>query len=199
MPRTILWDLMDTLVRDPFFTHMPGFFGLTLEQLIAQKHPTAWRDFELGRIGEEELYARFFRDRRPIDGPGLRAHMQSGYSWIEGIPELLEQLAARQVPMHLLSNYPPWYRLCDAQLGVSRLVAPSFVSCNTGVRKPDPEAYLGASRALGVAPNECLFVDDRAPNCDAARAVGMDAVRFEGSVPALREALYRRGLLEAPA
>ena len=101
----------------------------------------------------------------------------------------------RGVPMHLLSNYPPWYQLCDRRLGVTRWVRPSFVSCHTGVRKPDTEAYLGPCRELGVAPADCLFVDDREPNVAAARELGLDALRFDGDVTALRAALRERGLL----
>ncbi len=193
--QVILWDLMDTLVRDPFFTHMPAFFGMSLEQLVRAKHPHSWREFELGRISEDELYASFFRDGRSIDGPGLKRAMRSGYAWIDGMAPLLGELRDRGVQMHLLSNYPAWYQLCDERLGVCALVAPSFVSCRTGVRKPDAAAYLGASAALGRSPAQCLFVDDRGPNCEAARAVGMDAQHFDGDVAALRAELARRGLL----
>jgi HAD superfamily hydrolase (TIGR01509 family) len=195
MPEVILWDLMDTLVRDPFFTHMPGFFGLSFEQLVESKHPTTWGEFELGRISELELYARFFRDGRVIDGEGLKSHMRAAYRWIDGMEAVLRELQARRIEMHLLSNYPEWYRLCDEQLGVFGLVQPSFVSCKTGVRKPAADAYLGACRALDKTPAQCLFVDDREANCIAARAVGMDALRFDGDLPALRRELATRRLL----
>jgi FMN phosphatase YigB (HAD superfamily) len=194
-PRVVLWDLMDTLVRDPFFTHMAGHFGLTHAQLMQQKHPTAWRDFELGLIDEETLYQRFFADGREIDGPGLKRTMLDAYAWIDGIPQLLAALAGRGVSMHLLSNYPPWFEPLCRRLGVDELVAPSFVSCRTGVRKPDPEAYLGAARTLGVTQAECLFVDDREVNVKAAKATGMQALHFRGDVSALRVELAACGLL----
>jgi len=38
----------DTLVRDPFFKQMPSFFNMTFEQLMRDKHPTAWIEFETG-------------------------------------------------------------------------------------------------------------------------------------------------------
>jgi HAD superfamily hydrolase (TIGR01509 family) len=186
---------MDTLVRDPFFTHMAPFFGLSFEQLIQEKHPTTWAEFECAQIGETELFARFFRDRRAIDGEGFKQHVRGAYRWIEGIEALLDELAAREVEMHLLSNYPEWYRLCDEHLGVSRWVQPTFVSCRTGVRKPSAEAYLGACRALGRAPEQCLFIDDRELNCSAARALGLDTHRFDGDLVGLRQALVERGLL----
>jgi len=193
--RIILWDLMDTLVSDPFFRHMPEFFGLTLEELMEQKHPTAWVEFELGEITEAELAAKFFRDGRSFDLAAFKQHIASGYEWLDGMRELVRELHAREVPMHLLSNYPPWYTLCTKRLDITRYVAPTFVSCNTKVRKPDAAAYLGPARALGVAPEVCLFVDDREKNCSAARAVGMPAFRFQRDVPALRRELVEHGLL----
>ncbi len=195
MAKVILWDIMDTLVRDPFFTHMPSFLGLSFDELLAKKHPTAWGEFELGKLREEELYARFFRDGTRIDGPGLKQHMADAYCWLPGIESLLVELRERGVPMHALSNYPNWYQLIDERLALSRYVELSFVSCNTGVRKPAPGAFVTACETLGLPPAACLFVDDRAVNCDAARALGLPSVHFRGDVAALRAELVRHGLL----
>ncbi len=57
---------------DPFFQDMPKFFGMPFKQLLAEKHPTAWIEFECGAITEEELLAKFFADGRHVDGPALR-------------------------------------------------------------------------------------------------------------------------------
>ncbi len=186
--KILLLDIMDTVVWDPFATEEPAFFGLTLKALQCQKDPTAWVEFELGEIDEEEYFRRFFTDRRTVDGEGLKDTFRRAYQWVEGMEDLLRELHGCGQPIHALSNYPPWYRLIDEALGVGRYLEWSFVSCHTGVRKPTPTAYLGAAEALGVDPGECLFVDDRQLNCDAAAAVGMSAVRFTGA-PALRQAL----------
>ena len=85
MAEVILWDVMDTLVRDPFFTHMPGFFGHSFEGLIKRLRRGTWVEFELGGMEEAEFYARFFADGSPIDGPGLKRCMGEAYAWIEGI------------------------------------------------------------------------------------------------------------------
>lgn len=193
--KIILWDLMDTLVSDPFFRHMPEFFGLSLEQLIEQKHPSAWVEFERGEIDEAQLAQKFFKDGRAFDMAAFKEHIATGYAWLDGMDALVAELHTAGVPMHLLSNYPPWYRLCTDRLELTRYVEPTFVSCNTGVRKPEPEAYWGPCRALGVAPEACLFVDDREKNCAAARAIGMPAFRFQRDVAALRHELQVHGLL----
>lgn len=197
-PRVLLWDVMDTLVHDPFREVMPAFFGMNFRELLRAKSPTAWLEFERGETNEAEYFARAFTDARAFDGPGFREAMVAGYAWLPGMEALLSRLAehchATGAEMHALSNYPVWYERLDARLGVSRYLTWRFVSCRTGVRKPAPAAYLGAAAACGATPEACLFIDDRAENVDAALAVGMDAFRF---IDAARttEALVRRGVL----
>jgi len=193
-PRALLLDVMGTLVHDPFYVEVPAFFGMTLAQLVEAKHPKTWVRFEEGAVGEAWALANFFADARPFDHAGLERSMRAAYRWLEGMEELLADLVARGVALHALSNYSPWYRWIEEELGLSRYIAWSFVSCDTGLRKPAREAFLGATRALGIAPGACLLVDDRAENCRAAREVGMAAVEFAGAA-ALRAELARRGLV----
>jgi FMN hydrolase / 5-amino-6-(5-phospho-D-ribitylamino)uracil phosphatase len=194
-PRAILWDVMDTLVVDPFRHVMPGFFGMTLKQMLEQKHPTAWGRFERNELSEADFLATFFADGRVYDSAGFKAAIRSSYEWIDGIEPLLGRLRARGVDMHTLSNYPAWYAWIEERLEVSRYVRWSFVSCNTGIRKPDARAYEHAAKELGLPPAEVLFIDDRAQNCEAARAIGMAAIHFRGDVAELDRALAASGLL----
>jgi HAD superfamily hydrolase (TIGR01509 family) len=190
----VLFDVMGTLVHDPFFVEVPAFFGTDLRTLVQHKHPTAWVDFELGTIDENELGRRFFADERELDVGGLKAAMVEAYRWLPGIEDLLERLQTRGVAMHVLSNYPCWYRLIEDKLRISRYLPWTFVSCHTGARKPDLAAYRNAAAHLGVSCDACLFVDDRALNCQGARAVGMHAIEFTDA-DALGRELHARGLL----
>jgi len=190
----VLIDVMDTLVAEPFFTAVPAALGLTREELLAAKHPTSWIEFELGRIEEAEYFRRFFRDGRAVDAAALRGAIVAGYRWLPGMEALLADLCAAGAELHALSNYPDWWRLIEERLRLSRYLRWTFVSCRTGVRKPDPECFLGAARALGVPPARCLFIDDRRANVAAAEAVGMPAVLFTDAA-SLRAALVARGVL----
>ena len=56
------------------------------------------------------------------------------------------------------------------------------------MRKPDPAIYeLTLERLGGGAPSDCVFLDDLDVNCEAARELGMTAVRFESNDQALAE------------
>ena len=53
----------------------------------------------------------------------------------------------------------------------------------TGVLKPDPQAYLGCLQALGLTPEDAVFVDDQARNVDGARRLGIPTVAFDVTRP----------------
>jgi len=60
-----------------------------------------------------------------------------------------------------------------------------------GVSKPAPEPYLAVAAALGVPPQDCLFIDDIPANLGGAEAVGMGTHHFSvldpaGSLASLR-------------
>ena len=194
MSAIILLDVMETLVTEPYYRAMPGFFGMSLEQLREAKHPTSWIEFEEGRLTEAEYVPLFFRDGRPVDAEGLRRCVTEAYDWLDGMQQLLADLKAAGHSMHALSNYPVWYQLIEGKLRLSRYLDWSFVSCRTGVRKPDRRAFLGAAEALQVPPGKCLFIDDQVRNVKAARSVGMDAIHRQNAAQ-VRKELVQRGLL----
>jgi HAD superfamily hydrolase (TIGR01509 family) len=192
--RALLFDVMATLVYEPFYEVVPAALGMTLEELLPQLRRNAWVDFEHARTDEETFLSRFFADGRAFDHAALKASMVKAYAWLDGMEELLAELRAAGQEMHLLSNYPEWYQLIEEKLRISRYAPWTFVSCRTGVRKPHPDAYLGAARHFGVEPEALLFIDDREVNCQGARDVGMDAILFEDA-PSLRAKLRARGVV----
>jgi putative hydrolase of the HAD superfamily len=66
------------------------------------------------------------------------------------------------------------------------------ISGEVGLHKPQPEIYLLGAERTGVAPAECVFVDDLRENCEGAEAVGMTVVLHRGAdttVPELERLL----------
>ena len=61
-----------------------------------------------------------------------------------------------------------------------------YASWQIGRRKPNPNAFLWVARAMDVAPERILFLDDSAANVAGARAAGMQAAHVTG------EAVTRR-------
>ncbi|PTL78257.1 HAD family hydrolase [Vitiosangium sp. GDMCC 1.1324] len=88
----------------------------------------------------------------------------------------LEQARRRGYRVGVLSNFT----LLDLPgsleaLGLGELVDAALSAAMIGTAKPAPEAYQAITRALGVAPEACLFIDDRPECVEGARRVGMRA------------------------
>ena len=60
-------------------------------------------------------------------------------------------------------------------------------SAFVGMRKPEPGIYELTLERLGLAGEECLFIDDLEVNCEAAKEHGIVPIRFETTAQAIAE------------
>lgn len=108
---------------------------------------------------------------------------------------ILEQLArSGKYLLATLNNEPRelnQHRI--EQFGLRRNFIAFFSSCYLGARKPDEAIYRLALQVTQRAPEECVFIDDRAPNLECARRLGMGAIHFQNAAQ-LREELGRHGV-----
>lgn len=102
--------------------------------------------------------------------------------------ELLDYLTVLRgegVPLALLTNnvreWGPYWR---AMFPVDDLFEVVVDSAYVGIRKPDEEIYRMTCERFGRPPEACAFIDDFAHNCEAAAAVGLHPVWYQGDVPA---------------
>lgn len=61
------------------------------------------------------------------------------------------------------------------------------ISGQVGVRKPAPEMYLRGAQSVGLAPEQCVYVDDIAGNLKPARELGMTTVHHVATTTTLDE------------
>jgi putative hydrolase of the HAD superfamily len=88
----------------------------------------------------------------------------------------IRRLAARAVPVGVLSDCSVELAEAWPSLPIAGLVAARVLSCEEGRRKPDPELFRATAGRLGVPPEDCLYVGDGGGNeLSGASAVGMTA------------------------
>jgi putative hydrolase of the HAD superfamily len=97
----------------------------------------------------------------------------------------LQALKERGMALALLSNTFWAADIHDADLarfGLLDLLPTRLYSCDTGRLKPHPEAFQVALTALGVEPNEAVYVGDRLKtDVEPARKVGLWGVLIKVS------------------
>lgn len=108
---------------------------------------------------------------------------------IPGAVETLRALEAAGMPWRVASNSSHGEMNAKfAAMGISELVAGrlhSYKDVREG--KPAPDLFLAAAAAGGVAPAECVVIEDSATGARAAKAAGMPCLGFspQGGHPGL--------------
>ncbi len=122
---------------------------------------------------------------------------------------IAEMRAARESGFRmamLTNNVREWEPLWRSMLPVDEIFELVVDSAFVGMRKPEPEIYhLTLERIRHHDPeelgdlefSECLFIDDFEVNCDAARELGINAVRFVSNDQALGEIRAALGTVAA--
>lgn len=112
---------------------------------------------------------------------------------IPGMVALVKDLQRQGFPTALLSNVRKSQAKIKSQLGHYELFHPICLSCDTGLKKPDPKAYYYVLDQLQMLPEDVLFIDNKPLNIEAAQALGLDAIQFIDTLQ-LIEALKERGI-----
>jgi len=112
-------------------------------------------------------------DGTPVPVDGLLERMWAGSRMDDSMLDLFRRLHATGVPTGLLSN--SWGN------GYPRDLFPAMfdavvISAEVGMRKPEPRIFLHAAELLGLAPAECVFIDDIGANITAAAGLGFAGV-----------------------
>lgn len=100
---------------------------------------------------------------------------------IDGSVAILEDLAARGMPLYAITNFPAekFDAFVDA-FPFMRHFRDVVVSGREGLTKPDPRLFERAIARFGITPARTLFIDDRADNVAAAEALGLRGHHFQG-------------------
>lgn len=155
--------------------------------------------FERGKIGLDEYLNRtiFYRER-PFTIDEFKAYM---FSRSQPKPDALtfaRQLAdAGDMAMASVNNESTELNAYRIEKFNLRQIFDLFVSsCFVGLRKPEEGIYRLALDITQCDPRECCFIDDRPLNLDAAKALGMHAIRMV-NVEQLKGELNKLGVMGA--
>jgi 2-haloacid dehalogenase len=126
-----------------------------------------------------ELAGRFPHHRELIEAAHTRWHeMLPGA--IDGTVDILEQLAAKGVPLYAITNYSTekWLET-KARFPFFAHFRDIVVSGDERLLKPDPAIYRLCLDRNGLEAGSCVFIDDSPKNVAGAASVGIDAILFE--------------------
>jgi beta-phosphoglucomutase len=135
--------------------------GRRAAEFLAEVFPTPLSAAELERLAAEReaLYRQRLStaELRPV--PGL-TNFLTGLQAL-GVPRVLATSAGR-----------PSAEAALHRLGLVEAFNASLTASDVARGKPDPEVYVKAAAAVGVAPQRCLVAEDALAGVRAAKAAG---------------------------
>jgi 2-haloacid dehalogenase len=194
----VLLDLGNVLIR---WEWRAAFAGVLTDEDAQRFHdeadfPALNRRLDAGLPWDDAVAELTARD--PWLGQALdtyrRRYPHSIRGPVPGMEELVDELRGLGLRLVGLTNWSAemWPHAVPAAPVIGTLDG-VVVSGFEGVAKPDPAIFRLATERYALEPARTLFVDDSAPNVDAARALGFAAVRFTGAGD-LRHELAARGV-----
>ena len=189
----VIWDFGGVFTSSPFeaFARYEAEKGVP-KDLIRKVNSTnpdsnAWALFERNEIdtkGFDELFLAEStalghpvpgRDVLPLLSGVVRPRM------VEALKTCKQHFKVGCITNNMVSHHSPGADEPQRPVGLMGQIMPLFdhviESSKAGVRKPDPAIYLMMCEALGVKPENCVYLDDLGINCKPAAALGMRAIK----------------------
>jgi glucose-1-phosphatase len=184
--KNIIFDLGNVLVKLDEQATMRGFEQLGMGKFEhIRENPEALRLFQgmgVGKVTDEEFFDGF----RKLTGSKATDSQitEATNAMLLFIPDekkrILLSLRAEGYKTYLLSNtINLHWRYCVDKLfpmdghTVNDYFDHTFVSQEMHMKKPDDEIFQAVIAQTGIVPDETLFIDDLAVNCEAAERNGI--------------------------
>lgn len=207
MIEAVIWDFGGVLTTSPFeaFARFEKERGLPFDIIrrtnAANHFENAWAKFERAEV-DLATFDELFAAESLALGAEVRGRDVVPLLSGDPRPEMVEAL--RRVKRHfktgcITNNLPA--NAIGSSGGRALYVAETMAlfdhvieSAKIGLRKPDPRIYRMMAEALGVDPNNCVYLDDLGVNLKPAREMGMTTIKVIDGPQAIAELEAATGL-----
>ena len=186
MIKNVVFDIGNVLVTFEWerLAKEIGFTDKDLQVLAEKVIGDRWDEFDRGVMPEDEAL-KYVQEAIP----GLEEKFATLWHRIDEaihvypyVNEWMRELKSEGYKIYLLSNFPKrlFEKEANEKFDFIRYTDGKVISSFVKMIKPDREIYEYLFNTYSLKPEECVFVDDRAKNVEAAKALGMKGIIFEG-------------------
>ena len=147
----------------------------------ATVHTSDWDEADRGALSDEELLTGFIR-KAPAYEAQIRnfwEHVDRAIYLFPYVGEWMRTLKDKGYHLYILSNYGKWtYEHTAEALSFLSDVDGQVFSFEVHQIKPEPEIYRTLLDKFNLVADECVFLDDRRENIEAAETQGIHTVLF---------------------
>jgi putative hydrolase of the HAD superfamily len=199
----VMWDFGGVILSSPFeaFNRYEAELGLPHDFIrrVNAVNPdgNAWAQMERGEIGMPRFAELFEAEARALGGE-LSGHTVVGLlsgqvraEMVEALKRVCEHYRIACITNNMpAGDGPSMTRSAETAAQVTQIMQlfeHVVESSKLNLRKPDPRIYRHTCELLGVAPEQCIYLDDLGINLKPARAMGMATIKVDSAAQALDE------------
>lgn len=183
--KVVLFDFGGVIAEEGFYHGLmalgkkngldPVAFFATVDRII---YETGY----LTGFADETTFWKAVRQETGIEGSDaeLREDILSRFVLRSEMIAAVDSLRSKGLTVALLSDQTDWLELIDQKTGLCRHFNRVFNSFRIHKSKRDASVFPDVCAALGVKPEETLFVDDNINHINRAKAQGLRTIHFVG-------------------
>ena len=140
-----------------------------------------WNEVDRGVLSTEELVAAFAKNATEYEKEIRETYLHVGDS-IELLPHAVEWTASlkeRGYHLYIISNYGEYtLEQTKEKMDFLKYMDGAIFSYQYQIIKPDARIYEQLLKNYDLKAQECVFIDDKAENVEAAKAAGYQGIVF---------------------
>lgn len=195
MIKNVIFDVGNVLVDfcwEEVF-HKLGFEGEIFEHVAdATVRSATWNEFDRGAKPDEEIIAACIKEAPDYERE-IRLFYDHVGDTIRTYPytvRWIRSLEKNGYHTYILSNFPKsTYEKATEELSFEKETTGAIFSYQVKCIKPETEIYKLLLDRYHLVPQECVFIDDRPENIEAAEKLGITGIQFQNQQQAKRRLL----------
>ena len=187
--KAVIWDFGGVITSSPFEAfnkfELDNNLPKDIIRTINSENPddNAWAKFERNDIDINEFDTLFSKeaDKKGFQISGKQVvKLLSGdirKSMVDFLLSLKENYKLGCITNNIQNSKDDKVNHLNQASQVMKIFDHIIESSRVGLRKPDPKIYYMSCDALGVRPEECIYLDDLGINLKPARKIGMTTIK----------------------
>ena len=179
--KVIIFDVGGVLV-EKIFSSLIDELAVEYSLNSATLREYSWLLFDKvnrGEMTENELFKNIIKKFDIPVSVSLLEKKSMQFKPIEKVWKYVKELKNRY-KLAILSNMGKnWSMAREEQFHISEWFDEVVWSCDLGISKPNKQIFNYLTDKLNINPEECVFIDDKQSNIDAAQSLGMKGILYQ--------------------
>lgn len=152
--------------------------------------------FAVGELSENDMIEYFIEQNSlPISKNDYIQILKKSIKTVPGIEPVLAQLSNNYKLAALIEEGKEWAEYKLEASGFSKYFNGIITSADLGVKKTDYRFFEETLKILNTDALECLFIDDKPINCNAAEFCGIASIIFDNPQQLVKELKDNYGII----